>query len=42
MEHPPFPPVGDPCILHRSQMANGGLFRPVMSPGLKSQLWSTH
>ena len=25
-----------------SQMANDGLLRPVMSPGLKSPPWSTH
>ena len=25
-----------------SQMANGGLLRPVMSPGLKIPPWSTH
>ena len=26
----------------QSQMANGGLLGPVMSPGLKSPPWSTH
>ena len=25
-----------------SQMANGGILRPVMLPGLKSPPWSTH
>ena len=25
-----------------TEMANGGLLRPVMSPGLKSPPWSTH
>ena len=28
--------------LRWSQMANDGLLRPVMSPGLKSPPWSTH
>ena len=32
----------DECQHIDTKMANGGLLRPVMSPGLKSQPWSTH